>query len=181
MEFEGLAVIWLHTLGTRSPTFGWSGNWLRNLSSFSLNSGTETFFMFLRLAGRQLNSLGPLTWKLWFLKDWYFCFPLSWGIEHSLPRLSLTVSVKSWRENIKILLIRLWWLFHCAAIMSSLQWGRVYHSPLIVSNLFSKYPRELLFCHCRYTYGIIFRLFCIIYIRGNCWQILALYGMGLWG
>ena len=66
MEFEGAAVHWLQAAGVSPSTFGSSGIFSRNLSSFTLNSSTETFVVSLKDLGKALKSFGPWTWKDWF-------------------------------------------------------------------------------------------------------------------
>ena len=86
-EFDGFAVWWLQILETSSPIFGWSGSLQRKESYLILNSSVLMFLESLRSLGRQLNSLGPLAWKLCSLKVWTDWLPLSAEILHSLPRL----------------------------------------------------------------------------------------------
>jgi hypothetical protein len=88
-EFEGLAVTWLQMLGVISPTLGWSGSFDRKLSCFSLKSSTVVFLISLRCFGSLLKSLGPMTWKLCSLRFCTDLLPLTAGINHSLPLLSL--------------------------------------------------------------------------------------------
>ena len=63
MEIDGLAVNMSHVDGVKPSTLGSSGIIARNWSSCSLNESTGTLDMFLIDDGRQVKSLGPLTWK----------------------------------------------------------------------------------------------------------------------
>ena len=58
-ELVGLASIGVRQLGIEPGTFGSSGISVKNLSSSSLNSISETFLRFLIFFGRALKSLGP--------------------------------------------------------------------------------------------------------------------------
>ena len=64
----------------------------RYLSRCSLKSSIETLLMFLICLGRELKSLGPLTWNLCSLSGFIDFLPLRGGIMVTLPLLSLKVS-----------------------------------------------------------------------------------------
>ena len=89
MEFDGAAVKRLHAVGVNPSTLGSSGTLARKLSNFSLNSSTDTLEIFLMDGGRQLNSLGPLTWKDCSLSFLMEGEPFKGGTTASLPLLSL--------------------------------------------------------------------------------------------
>ena len=79
MELDGAAVNISQADGVRPSTLGSSGISSRYLSNFSLNSSTDTLDMFRRYLGRELNSLGPLYWKLCSLSFLTDGLPLSAG------------------------------------------------------------------------------------------------------
>ena len=89
MEFDGAAVKRLQAVGVKPSTLGSSGTMARKLSNFSLKTSTDTLEMFLMDGGRQLNSLGPLTWKDCSLSFLTAGEPFRAGTTASLPLLSL--------------------------------------------------------------------------------------------
>ena len=89
MELDGADVWRSQAAGVNPSTLGSSGTLSRNLSNCSLNSSTDTFDMFLMDGGRQLNSLGPFTWKDCSLSFLMEGDPFRAGTRTSLPLLSL--------------------------------------------------------------------------------------------
>ena len=63
IEFEVAALKRPYADGVKPSTLGSSGILDRNWSSLSLNSSTVIPERFVMEGGRQLKSLGPLTWK----------------------------------------------------------------------------------------------------------------------
>ena len=88
-EFVCLPLIWFEAPGVSPSDFGSSGTFVKNKSSLTLKSSILQFLVFLRDLGKLLKSLGPDTWKLWFLNVWTWALPLFLaGIAQSLPFLS---------------------------------------------------------------------------------------------
>ena len=88
-EFECLPVIWLIGGGINSPTSGWSGMHVKNVSSLALNWSTVQLVRFLIDLGKELKSLVPWTWKDCSLIDITRCdaFLAILGNSQLLPNL----------------------------------------------------------------------------------------------
>ena len=92
-EFEGFPVNWSQARRVywHPLTSGSSGTIDNTLSSWALNSSTVHFVKFLNWLGKQLNNLGPCTWKQFSRKVFILELEVStnFGILHILPSLFL--------------------------------------------------------------------------------------------
>ena len=87
---DDLALNWSIPSGSRFCVFGWSGIFCRKSSSLNLKSSAVHLVTFLRVFGRQLNSLGPFILKLFsfnvlvsgLICDWFSLVHTSFHFFH---------------------------------------------------------------------------------------------------